>query len=167
MASVTASTNPSLDRVKKAPRGWRALLGGGSLRRRMISIAALWIFVLLVGGGVALDRVLTNAITQNFDDGQQYVLTSMIAAAEIGPDGEVLLNRPLGDQRFLEPYSGFYWQINGDGFDAFRSRSLWDRALKYNPKDKFSELHVFDNKEFDDDVLRVVSKHAADIGDRA
>ena len=98
----------------------------------MISVAALWIFVLLLGGGIALDRVLTNAITQNFDDGQQYVLTSMIAAAEIGPDGEVLLNRPLGDQRFLEPYSGFYWQMGGKGFELFRSRSLWDRAQVRN-----------------------------------
>ena len=31
----------------------------GSLARRMIAIAALWISVLLIGGGFALDRVLT------------------------------------------------------------------------------------------------------------
>lgn len=124
----------------------------------MISVAAVWIFVLLLGGGIALDRVLTGAITQNFDDGQEYVLTSMIASAEIGPDGEVLLNKPLGDQRFLEPYSGFYWQIAGEGFEPFRSRSLWDRALKYNPKEKFSELHVFDSKEFGEDILRVAER---------
>jgi signal transduction histidine kinase len=86
------------------------------------------------------------------------VLTSMIASAEIGPDGEVLLNKPLGDQRFLEPYSGFYWQIAGEEFEPFRSRSLWDRALKYNPKEKFSELHVFDSKEFGEDILRVAER---------
>ena len=39
----------------------------GSLARRMIAIAALWISVLLIGGGFALDRVLTSAITRNFD----------------------------------------------------------------------------------------------------
>ena len=33
------------------------------------------------------------------------MLTAMIASAEIGPDGEVYFNRPLGDQRFLEPNS--------------------------------------------------------------
>lgn len=124
----------------------------------MISVAAAWIFVLLLGGGIALDRVLTGAITRNFDDSQQYVLTSMIAAAEIGPDGEVLLNRPLGDQRFLEPYSGFYWQIGGEGYELFRSRSLWDRALKYDPREKVPELRVFDSKEFGDDVLRVAER---------
>lgn len=46
----------------------------GSISRRMIGIAALWISVLLIGGGVALDRVLADAITRNFDDGMNYVL---------------------------------------------------------------------------------------------
>ena len=98
------------------------------LRRRMIGIAAAWIAIMLLGGGLALDSVLTNAITRNFDDNQQYVLTSMVAAAEIDALGEVRLNRPLGDQRFLEPYSGSYWQISGVRYEPFRSRSLWDRA---------------------------------------
>lgn len=43
-----------------------ASLTTGSLARRMIAIAALWISVLLIGGGFALDRVLTGAITRNF-----------------------------------------------------------------------------------------------------
>ena len=41
----------------------------GSLARRMIAIAALWISVLLIGGGFALDQVLKTAITRNFDSG--------------------------------------------------------------------------------------------------
>ena len=101
----------------------------GSLTRRMIGVAALWIMLLLLGGGLALDRVLKDAITQNFDSQLEYVLTAMIASGEIGPDGEVRFNRPLGDQRFLEPYSGLYWQVSAPGEDPFRSRSLWDRAL--------------------------------------
>jgi hypothetical protein len=28
-----------------------------------------------MGGGLALDRVLTNSVTRNFDDSMQYVLT--------------------------------------------------------------------------------------------
>ena len=71
----------------------------GSLSRRMIGIAAAWIFVLLLGGGLALDRILTNTITTSFDDQLEYVLTAMISSAEIGPDGEVFFNRPPGDQR--------------------------------------------------------------------
>ena len=45
---------------------------------------------LLVGGGFALDRVLVSAVTRNFDDQLQYVLRSLLASSEIGPDGEVL-----------------------------------------------------------------------------
>ena len=67
----------------------------------MIFVAAAWIVLLLSGGGFALDRVLTSAVTRNFDDQLEYLLNSMIVSAEIGPDGEVLSNRPLSDQRFL------------------------------------------------------------------
>lgn len=124
----------------------------------MIGIAAAWIFLLLLGGGLALDRVLTNAITRNFDDGQQFVLTSMVAAAEIDDFGEVRLNRPLGDQRFLEPNSGFYWQISGQGFVPFRSRSLWDRALRVHDKHADDDIHVYDSREFPDEAVRVAER---------
>lgn len=130
----------------------------GSLTRRMISIAALWISVLLVGGGFALDRVLSEAITRNFDAQLEYVLNAMIGSAEIGPDGEVRFNRPLGDQRFLEPYSGLYWQVSAQGHEPFRSRSLWDRALKQGGDHIGQMLHVVDSEEFDNEPLRVLDR---------
>lgn len=130
----------------------------GSLSRRMIGIAALWISVLLLGGGVALDRVLSDAITRNFDDGMNYVLTAMIAVAEIGPDGEVLFNRQLADQRFLEPNSGLYYQISARGHEDWRSRSLWDRALKA-PHDHMDDgFHVYDSKQFPGEDLRIMER---------
>ncbi len=135
----------------------RARFRSGSLSRRMIGIAAAWILVLLVGGGLALDRVLSNAITTSFDDGQQYVLTSMIASAEIDDLGEVRLNRPLGDQRFLEPYSGFYWQISGADFPPFPSRSLWDRRLQ--PREGAAEtMQIYDSDQFKDEPLRIAER---------
>ena len=66
----------------------------------------------------------------NFDAQLEYVLTAMISSAEIGPEGEVLFNRAPADQRFLEPYSGLYYQISGAGRRALPSRSLWDRRLE-------------------------------------
>src|SRR3546814_2588933 len=90
----------------------------------MILIAAAWIALLLAGGGFALDRVLSTAITSNFDNGIEYMLTSLIVSAEIGPDGEVIFNRELADQRTLEPYSGLYWQVSARGHEDFPSRSL-------------------------------------------
>lgn len=130
----------------------------GSLSRRMIGIAALWISILLLGGGLALDRVLSDAITRNFDDGMNYVLTAMIASAEIGPDGEVLFNREPADQRFLEPNSGIYYQISAKGHEDWRSRSLWDRALKVNPDHHDRGLHVYDSNQFPGEDLRIMER---------
>ncbi|MGC4250433.1 MAG: HAMP domain-containing sensor histidine kinase [Sphingobium sp.] len=124
----------------------------------MIGVAALWISVLLLGGGVALDRVLSDAITRNFDDGLNYVLTAMIASAEIGPDGEVLFNRPLADQRFLEPNSGLYYQISARGHEDWRSRSLWDRALKAPEGHSDQNFHTYDSKQFPDEDLRIMER---------
>ena len=130
----------------------------GSISRRMIGIAALWISILLLGGGLALDRVLSQAITRNFDDGLNYVLTAMIASAEIGPDGEVLFNRPLADQRFLEPNSGLYYQISARGHEDWRSRSLWDRALRVLPEHDDRSFHAYDSRQFPGEDLRIMER---------
>ena len=97
---------------------------GGSLTRRMIGIAALWIGVLLLLGGYALDRVLARSIVANFDAQLEYVLNAMIAASEIGAGGEVRFTRAPADQRFLEPYSGAYFQISGKGQQDFPSPEM-------------------------------------------
>ena len=45
----------------------------GSLTRRMIGIAALWIAALLLIGGFGLDRMLSRYVIDGFD-GQRYKL---------------------------------------------------------------------------------------------
>jgi signal transduction histidine kinase len=124
----------------------------------MILTAAAWITILLIGGGAALDRVLTNSVEQNFDTQIEYVLTAMIASAEIGPDGEIRMNRPLGDQRFLEPNSGLYWQITGKDAMPFPSRSLWDRALSPPAGHKDQSVHFRNSDEFPDEPLRIAER---------
>ena len=126
----------------------------------MISVSAIWILILLAGGGVALDQVLTSAITRNFDAQGEYVLTALLTSAEIGPEGEVVLNRQLADQRFLEPYSGVYFQISGEGFEPFPSRSLWDRRLAVREDHRDFEIHSYDSREFETETLRVVERDA-------
>lgn len=138
----------------------------GSLARRMIAIAALWISVLLIGGGFALDRVLTGAITRNFDSSLEYVLIAMIRSSEIGPDGEVRLVEPLGDQRFLEPYSGLYWQISGGNQEPYRSRSLWERSLKAPTPHVDAQIHTYDSNQFPDEELRVLERNVILPGSR-
>jgi signal transduction histidine kinase len=171
-------SKPALKRWLELPANWirlifgrplifRGLEGGpprrtrettGSLTRRMLGIAALWILLLLAGGGLALDRVLDNAVTRNFDSQLQYVLSAMIASAELDDDGELTFNRLLGDQRFLEPNSGLYWQVSAPGHDPFRSRSLWDRRLQVVGHQDES-IHTYNSTEFgEDEALRVMER---------
>lgn len=131
---------------------------GGSLTRRMIGIAAVWIAVLLLLGGYALDRVLSRSIVSSFDAQLEYVLNAMIAASEIGPNGEVRFSRAPADQRFLEPYSGAYFQISGEGQPDFASRSLWDRKLSIDPSHNDAQLHKRDSDEFEGEPLRILER---------
>jgi signal transduction histidine kinase len=136
----------------------------GSLTRRIIGVAALWIAALLLIGGFALDRVLSRSIVDNFDTQIVRVLNSMIAASEIGPGGEVRFNRPPADQQFIEPYSGLYFQISGAGADTFASRSLWDRRLLvFNTHDDVKP-HLYDSNEFSSpghaEPLRIAERDA-------
>ena len=131
---------------------------GGSLTRRMIVVAAVWIGLLLLLGGYALDRVLARGIVQNFDQQLETVLKGMIGASEIDPNGEVRFSRAPADQRFLEPYSGVYFQISGEGHETFPSRSLWDRRLRVDERHNDVELHKRDSFEFEGEPLRILER---------
>ena len=158
-APVTAAAEVQPAATRKAP-GQRT----GSLTRRIIGVAALWIIALLLFGGFALDRVLTRSIVDNFDTQLVRVLNSMIGASEIGPDGEVRFTRPPADQQFIEPYSGLYFQISGVGADTFPSRSLWDRRLRVTGDHVDVKPHLYDSNEFSSadhaEPLRIVERDA-------
>ena len=123
----------------------------------MIALAAAWIIPLLGLGGVALDRVLVGAITRNFDSQLDFVLTAMVSSAELDDAGEVHFLRPLGDQRFFEPYSGLYWQVSARTRDSFRSRSLWDRVLAGSTGEDCRKPCRYGNDRFPVEALRIVA----------
>lgn len=139
-----------------APRAYVRVTG--SLSRRMIVVAALWIMLLLTGGGFALDRVLVTAVTRNTDDGLEIMLNALIVSAEIDTTGEVTFNRQLSDQKFLEPYSGLYWQVSGPGHDSWPSRSLWDLKLPVDTRHRYTDIRIYDARPFGDQTLRIVER---------
>ncbi|MBX7526408.1 sensor histidine kinase [Qipengyuania vesicularis] len=182
MDSVTASTTPptSLAHPEEGATGARTAAGSSlaetsapaadpvtlqtppapqrSLAKRMMAIAAIWITLLLLGGGFALERALTRQVQSNFDDQLEYVLTALIASAEVDDWGDVRFYRSLGDQRFLEVNSGVYWQISGPGRDPYPSRSLWDRTLEVEGDHQDDEPHFYDSEQFADEPLRIVER---------
>lgn len=149
---------PATSLVEAEPKARRAVRVTGSVSRRMLLVATAWILLLLVGGGLALDRVLTGAITRNFDDQLDYLVSSMIVSAELDSNGEVRMTRELADQRFLEPNSGAYWQISGAGREPFYSRSLWDRRLKIDVVHNDRDVHFYDSDQFPDQKLRIAER---------
>jgi signal transduction histidine kinase len=130
----------------------------GSLSRRMMLIAAGWITVLLLGGGIALDRTLTQLVRRQFDEQLNFTLTALIASAEIDPYGDVWFNRALADQRFLEPNSGVYWQIDGAGHEPYLSRSLWDRTLKTSGRQVRAAPYYYNSLQYPEEPLRIVEQ---------
>jgi signal transduction histidine kinase len=96
----------------------------------------------------------------------------MIASSEIGPVGEVRFIRPPADQRFVQPYSGLYYQISDVPADHCQkriydtslcdpSRSLWDRRLRVSDAHSDIEPHLYDTDEFGPgEPLRVAERDA-------
>ena len=154
----TEEEAPAATTLEAEPKSRRPVRVTGSVSRRMLLVATAWILLLLVGGGLALDRVLTGAITRNFDDQLDYLVSSMIVSTELDSNGEVRMTRELADQRFLEPNSGAYWQISGAGHETFPSRSLWDRKLKVDAVHNDREVHFYDSNQFPDQKLRIAER---------
>ena len=125
----------------------------------MVLIAAVWITMLLGVGGLALVQVLDDTLTASFDEQLANNLNAMINAAELDEVGDVRLLRPLGDQRFAEPYSGLYWQVSGGGHAPFPSRSLWDRQLALLPGNQDCRTPCkFESTQFPSETLRVIAR---------
>ncbi|ABC62534.1 two-component signal transduction histidine kinase [Erythrobacter litoralis HTCC2594] len=99
-----------------------------------------------------------NRIEKVYDEQLTAHLDALIAAAEIGPDGEIFLTRPMGDSRFIEPGSGFYWQISADDREDFTSRSLRSRTLDVLPNGGKHEAVISDSSQFADEKLRMIQR---------
>ena len=132
--------------------------GKRSLAKRMMAIAAAWITVLLLGGGFALERVLTRQVENSYDNQLEYVMNALILSAEVDDWGDIRFYRTLGDQRFFEVNSGVYWQISGGDREPYPSRSLWDRTLDVSNDHTDEAAHFYDSYQFADEPLRVVER---------
>jgi signal transduction histidine kinase len=100
-----------------------------SLTRRLVLAAGMWTLVGLGIGGFFLTSVFKDYVEMSFDERLVSTIESMVGASEVTPEGYVRFLRPLSDQKFVQPYSGLYWQVSNPDQEPFRSRSLWDQEL--------------------------------------
>jgi signal transduction histidine kinase len=100
-----------------------------SLAFRLVVGAGMWIAGAIIAGGIVLSAVFRDHAEHAFDAQLLVYLDALVSVTEGDNQGRVVVMRPLGDPRFEQPYSGWYWQISGISGPVMRSRSLWDQAL--------------------------------------
>jgi signal transduction histidine kinase len=104
-----------------------------SLRLRLMAYAALGISVVLGGAGLATYlqfKKYTRSLVLNQLDAH---LVEVLAGLDLDKKGRPIVESVFSDPRFGKPYSGLYWQVNVEGQEPARSRSLWDDTLPKPP----------------------------------
>lgn len=142
--------------------------GSRSLAFRLIAGAALWCVSGLAVGGLVLSSLFLEYVERSFDDRLTVLMESLVIGSEIGTDGRVDMTATLGETRFEQPYSGWYWQIsprrgNSEISDPvltapLRSRSLWDWTLPGPDPKAGAELRRANVPGPDGQKLRLVAR---------
>lgn len=104
-----------------------------SLSRRLVAAALIWLVLMLVVGGGVLNWAFRDSVEREFGQRLDALLRATIAALDTDARGQVVVDRPLGDPRFDQIYSGWYWQVSAPQGRLLRSRSLWDAVLTPQP----------------------------------
>lgn len=100
-----------------------------SLASRLVISAAIWCALLLSVSGFALSALFGDAVRNSFDARLAVLLEGVVAGTTIGENGRLDLSLQLGEPRFDQPFSGWYWQISNGEEPVRRSSSLWAQAL--------------------------------------
>ncbi len=104
-----------------------------SLAFHLIASAAVWCALVLSAAGYLLSALVGDTVESNFDARLAVLLEGLVAGSELGPDGKLELRLQLGEPRFTQPLSGWYWQIGDPEHPLERSSSLWDQTLPLPP----------------------------------
>ena len=106
------------------------MIAVNSLRLRLLAGAVIWILLALAAAGTLLAALFRAHVERRLEAELTIQLDQIAAALERPGTGQLILTHQPTDPRFRKPYSGFYWQVDGPDGPLFRSRSLWDVALR-------------------------------------
>ncbi len=110
------------------------MIAANSLRLRLLAGAVIWIALALAVAGTLLSALFRAHVERRQETELKIQLEQIAAALERPGAGQLILTHQPSDPRFREPYSGFYWQVDGPEGPIFGSRSLWDVALPRPPE---------------------------------
>ncbi len=100
-----------------------------SLAVRLFFSATVWIMLTLVSAGLLLSDLNQNSNFKAFDDRLNLSLETLIGASRLDSSDGITVVSSIGDPRYFQPYSGWYWQINDGAKTLARSRSMWDQVF--------------------------------------
>lgn len=107
----------------------------GRWARRSIGVRLLLAVLVMVGlalpiAGALLSHHYHTSATQAFDERLAATLNVIMAGVTYDTiEQQLVHDRALGDPRFDNVYSGWYWQITDGAQNTLASRSLWDQRL--------------------------------------
>ncbi|GJE43770.1 sensor histidine kinase [Methylobacterium soli] len=119
---------PPKPRARKAPPGPPAWFHLGSLQRRLVLAALVFITAALVVAGLAIGLILHRFVRGQLDSRLDSQIVALVSGLQEGPDGSPRLDRDRDGPPFDRPRSGWYWQVTRGG-QILRSRSLRDGVI--------------------------------------
>ena len=100
-----------------------------SLAVRLFFSATVWIILTLLAAGLLLSDLNKKSNFAAFDDRLNLLLETLIGASRVDSSDSITVVSSIGDPRFFQPYSGWYWQVNNGAKTLSRSRSMWDQVF--------------------------------------
>jgi signal transduction histidine kinase len=95
-----------------------------SLRFRFIAGTIALVAVGLAGTGYLMAWLMKVYIAQGYHDEMEVHIEEVAALVRVAPTGQPFMIRKVSDPRFLVKKSGFYWEIQRQGFEPIHSPSL-------------------------------------------
>ena len=83
----------------------------------------------MLAAGLLLSDLNKKSNFAAFDDRLNLLLETLIGASRVDSSDSITVVSSIGDPRFFQPYSGWYWQVNNGAKTLSRSRSMWDQVF--------------------------------------
>lgn len=83
-----------------------------SLRTRILLAILLWVTLGIVGIWYSATTLFAKHVERSYHDELSVHIEELAGLVRVDAGGELMLDRPLSDPRYLVPLSGFYWQID-------------------------------------------------------
>ncbi|MCP5396379.1 MAG: HAMP domain-containing histidine kinase [Sphingomonadaceae bacterium] len=117
----------------------------GSLRLRFLLAITVWVVLGISAIWLSATSIFRTHVEHSYHEELEVHVRELGGLTRVNNDGKLELVRPLSDPRYIEPLSGFYWQITADGREPLRSASMTrgtlDEQIAHSPQ----ILHKLEN----------------------